>query len=129
MLKRAAVTAALLALSLGARAEPPSCADSPKRVGACFTVHGRLTGCAGSPTFRIWRIGTQRILGVEDPTGDPVGEPLLPEPLQTTMLDAGPCGTAAFGDFTVCPLEPDAPGVMRRVCVVSATKLVFRDQW
>jgi hypothetical protein len=120
---------ALLALGTGARAEPPSCTESPKRVGACFTVHGRVTSCTAVPSVRIWIVGTQRVLGVEDATGNPGGDPLLPDTLQRTMLSGAPCTKAAFGDLTVCPLTPQHPGVMQRVCVVSAKKIVVHEDW
>ena len=32
-----------------------------------------------------------------------------------------------FGDFTICPLEPDRPGFMRDVCVVAAKNLVVQN--
>src|SRR5437879_3200137 len=46
--------------------EGPSatCKSDPDPVGACFTVHGRLFFANGGPP-RIWRIGTDRILGVD----------------------------------------------------------------
>jgi hypothetical protein len=31
-----------------------------------------------------------------------------------------------LADFTVCPFTPDKPGVMRMVCVDSATKVTVR---
>jgi hypothetical protein len=32
--------------------------------GECFWVRGRLSAANGNPTFRIWPIGTHRMLGV-----------------------------------------------------------------
>jgi len=32
-----------------------------------------------------------------------------------------------YGDFEICPLEPDAPGRMRDVCVVSGKNLVVEN--
>jgi hypothetical protein len=32
-----------------------------------------------------------------------------------------------YGDFEICPLEPDRPGHMRAACVVSAEKLVVQN--
>ena len=79
------------------------------------------------PNATIWIVGTNRILGVVDVNGHPAGERLLPGPLDDAMFSATPCSKAAFGEFTVCPLAPDRPGVMRRVCVTSATKVVIKD--
>ncbi len=133
------VMAALLSLTAPARAaevaaeiggEDPAqaCTASPLLVGACFTVHGRLTACTGIPNATIWIVGTKRILGVVDATGKPGGDRLLPGRLDTAMFTATPCSKAAFGDFTVCPLTAERPGVMQRVCVAGAAKLVLRDR-
>jgi hypothetical protein len=32
-----------------------------------------------------------------------------------------------FGDFTICPIEPDVPGHMRAVCVAAAKNLVVQN--
>jgi hypothetical protein len=42
------------------------CKTDPDIIDACFNVHGRLSAWNGSPTMRIWRTGTKRILGVRD---------------------------------------------------------------
>jgi hypothetical protein len=125
-----AAIAGLLLVSWPARAsaQTPACAASPLRVGACFTVHGRLTACTSIPNARIWIIGTKRILGVEDATANPAGDQLLPGRLDTEMFSGTPCSKAAYGDFTVCPLTPSRPGVMQRVCVESAAKVVIQDR-
>jgi hypothetical protein len=93
-------------------AEP--CASNPQLVGACFVVHGRLSAYNGNPTFRIWRIGTSRILGLAGPKPGDLVEP--PEGL--TCKAAFDCDT--FADFLVCPFSKDEPGVMQRVCIESA---------
>src|SRR5882762_6400898 len=41
--------------------------DDPQVVAACFVVHGRMYNSSGGSLARIWRIGTQRILGVTGP--------------------------------------------------------------
>ena len=119
---------AFLLMPSPGRAEESGCAASLSRVGGCFTVHGRLTTCTGVPNATIWIVGTRRILGVVDAKGSPAGDHLLPEWLDATMVSATPCSKAAFGDFTVCPLSPDRPGVMREVCVTNATKVVIKDR-
>jgi hypothetical protein len=124
-----AAIAGLLLFAFPARAEEqtPACAASALRIGECFTVHGRLTACTSVPNARIWIIGTKRILGVEDANADSAGEQLLPGHLNEEMFSLPPCSKAAFGDFTVCPLTPSRPGVMQRVCVASAAKVVIQD--
>jgi hypothetical protein len=66
---------ALLVLCACALALPASaanrCRQSPKLVGACFVVHGRLFVSDGTPDLRMWKIGTHRILGIVDPVGEP----------------------------------------------------------
>jgi hypothetical protein len=104
----------------------PGCAASTRLTGPCFAVHGRLTACTGIPNARIWVIGTQRILGVVDASGNPAGVKLLPGSLDDKMFSSPPCSLAAFGDYTVCPLTVDRPGAMRSVCVARAANLVIR---
>ena len=93
-----------------------ACRSDPDVVGACFSVYGRLSLWNGAPTARIWRIGTKRILGIDD--GFPPPKSLA------SRLDFG---TQAYGDFLVCPLTPNKPGHMQRVCVESARKLRFQQ--
>lgn len=62
----------------------PSSAHPPLGVfraiapGRCFVVHGRLAIGNGTPSVRIWPVGTKRILGVNDAQNDPEGEELFP---------------------------------------------------
>src|SRR5512139_1731028 len=41
-----------------------SCHSDPKLIGPCFTARGRMNYWNGAPSVRIWRVGTNRILGV-----------------------------------------------------------------
>src|SRR5262245_66335177 len=75
-----------------------SCVREATPTEACFQVHGRLTVQNGIP-FKIWIIGTKRLLGVRNM--DDLHS-LLQEHLSET--------SRIYGDFTVCPLEPDRPG-------------------
>lgn len=102
----------LVNLCLTASAAEPPCKSNPGLSGKCFVVRGRLRAYNGNPTYRIWKIGTQRILGV---TGAHPGEaPILP--------DGVACGFDCdiYADFEVCPFTREKPGVMQRVCVESA---------
>jgi hypothetical protein len=92
------------------------CKTSPDLAGACFTVHGRLRAYNGNPTFRIWPVGTNRLLGVTGP--HPGEEPILPDDLR--------CGFDCdiYADFEVCPFTAPEAGVMQRVCVEAAEKRV-----
>ena len=118
--------AALLVASAGsiARADPATaCKDSPRVVDACFTVHGRLSAWNGAPTFRILRLGTNRILGVEGAYGDP--ENAIPPSVKALVLPDA-FRVDLIGDYLVCPFTKERPGSMRIVCIADASGLVAR---
>lgn len=97
-----------------AEAEEP-CKTDPDIIAACFSLRGRLSAWNGSPTLRIWRVGTKRILGVQD------DEP-LPADLQRHMN----WDVEAWGEFTVCPFTKERPGEMQIVCIESSKQVVFK---
>jgi hypothetical protein len=68
----------------------------------------------GGTPYHIWRIGTDRMLGVRDS--------IVPESLATSLT----WGNAAFGDFYVCPFTKELPDAMQFVCVESARNIVYR---
>jgi hypothetical protein len=82
--------------------------------GACFWVHGRLSAANGAPTFRLWPIGTKRILGVNvaHHEGAAIGD--LPSPLPV-LMSPDAFNVDVYGDFHICPMTPDQPGRMRFV--------------
>jgi hypothetical protein len=84
----------------------------------CFKHHGRLTAYSNGIAVKIWLIGTTRVVY-------PEGGLKLP-PDFDKYLDPTPPNSygTVYGDFELCPLEPDTPGAMRRVRVASAEKLV-----
>jgi hypothetical protein len=95
--------------------ERQACKSDPDIVEACFVVHGRIRAGNGTPSLRIWRQGTSRILGVNDDFP-------LPDALDGEDLLNG----EVWGDFEVCPFAKDRPGVMRMVCVESASHLTYK---
>lgn len=101
----------------GKRSRPgfQACKSDPDIIGACFTIHGRLSAYNGTPTMRIWRIGTDRMLGVHDD--------IMPERL-TLKMD---WGVQAFGDYEVCPFKKQREGEMQIVCIENAKKVFFKD--
>jgi hypothetical protein len=105
---------ALALRPLNALAEPleMSCGSAPPPVESCFQVHGRLTVQNGIP-FKIWIIGTKRIVGVSNMDNL---HPLLEKYLSES--------SRIYGDFTICPYEPDKPGHLRWVCLQAAERLV-----
>ena len=90
------------------------CRQNPAVVGDCFIIHGRLSATNGTPSMRIWRIGTKRVLGVS-----PSEDEIVPE----TVKKYFGSGTHIYGDFLVCPFTPPRPTEMQMVCVESATNL------
>jgi hypothetical protein len=117
-----AIVALLVAPALAV--EPSACAASPKLVGACFTVHGRLSLWNGAPAFRIWSIGTKRMLGVNGADNDP--DAASPIPDAVARLRATDF-TQVYGDYRVCPFSLSKPGRMQFVCIDGAANLSARE--
>jgi len=91
----------------------PRCEGNSAVGGECFVVHGRLSVWNGNPTFRIWPVGTRRMLGVRN-------EFELPSELDPYL---GYFDDVVYADFKVCPLTPPKEGVMQIVCVESAANI------
>lgn len=90
-----------------------------------FTVHGRLRCHNGTPSMRIWIVGTQRILGVSERQDEGAGKPAIPPKIRDIFDDGKGWFTKdVFADFLVEPFEPDKPGVMRPVRILDATSIV-----
>jgi len=85
------------------------CKSNPQLVGVCFSVHGRLSAYNGTPSLRIWPVGTHQLLGIlkdEDPLA-------IPESIRNSIgFDKD-----VYGDFLVCPFSQSKPGHMQFVCV------------
>ena len=97
----------------------PSCKARPDLAGQCFRVHGRVRVVNGAGMV-IWRIGTDRMLQVDDE--------VLPGNLSKALNKPGDAyGRDIFGDFEVCPLTKSRLGEMQMVCVDAASHLVIKD--
>ena len=103
-----------------------SCRARPDLVGKCFTVRGRLSVYNGTPSIRLWPIGSKRLLGVLDPEGSS-GE-LGPSTIPATIKGQLDWDKEIFGDFLVCPLTRARPGRMRTVCIESGKNLIARER-
>lgn len=119
-----AIALALLHLT-APRAQPDPrparpCRTDPRVVGECFEVRGRLHFANGNPALRMWRVGTNRYLGIKDDE-----EPMVPGNLAALLRSE--FDRTIFGDFLVCPFTADRPGWMRMVCIESARNLLVRD--
>jgi hypothetical protein len=95
---------------------------------SCYWARGRLSANMGAPAFRLWKIGTHRVLGIySGPTVDFAEDnehPAFPENVQRVFR---PMQNRIFADFEVCPLEPEKPGTMQAACIESA-KNIFVDE-
>jgi hypothetical protein len=91
-----------------------------------FWIHGRLSAWNGTPTFRIWVVGTKRILGVtQNPESANSDFPEMPQDLVDVFFAQDSVfGTNIYGDFLVEPLIPDKKGAMRPVRIIAFKKLV-----
>jgi len=104
-----------------ARQEGQSCRARADVVGKCFTVHGRLSVYNGTPSIRLWPLGSKRLLGVIDPkdVSNAPGPSILPKSIGE-KLD---WDKNVFGDFLVCPLTRSQPGKMQTICIESGKNL------
>jgi hypothetical protein len=101
-----------------------SCREHPMLSGPCFRIKGRMSLYNGTPTFRIWPIGTKRILGVSEGRFRLDGYENLPKDLKNQMS----WDNEMFGDLLVCPFTNDRPGVMRLICVESAENVSIKTR-
>lgn len=85
-----------------------------------FTVHGRLSCYNGGSTFRIWVIGSKRLLYV---TGN--STPAL-DRLNKFFTDGNVWFERdIYADFTVEPLAPDIKGHMRPIRILAIKHVVI----
>jgi len=96
-----------------------SCKQPP--VEACATKHGRFSTQNGIAQT-IWLVGTTRRLSVDNAATD-----FLPAAAMKYTEMTSPDHSYIFGDFTICPIEADAPGHIRAVCVTAAKNLVVQN--
>ena len=93
------------------------CHEQP--IEPCVTRHGRLSSQNGI-ALKIWLIGTTRMVALSNDVDD------LPQVVQKYLDMTSPDHSHIFGDFDICPVEPDRPGHVRRVCVGGGEKLVVQ---
>ena len=114
----------LLIMVIPAFAAPPECKGNPKVIGACYSVHGRLTRGADTVGLWLWPVGTKRMLGVTaGPRLDDADDPIWPQNLKFEHGDE-----AIYGDFEVCPFTPERKGEMQLVCIESTSHVVVKRQ-
>lgn len=139
----------LLSLALGAQAVPQSAAPQPQRkipcktpenASMCYWTRGRLNFANGNPSYRLWKVGTKRILGIysglDSERIDALDNehPEFPASLRRVFDDEYKRNAAlkidtpyligpVYGDFEVCALEPDRPGTMQAACIEAAKNM------
>jgi hypothetical protein len=94
-----------------------TCPNPP--VEPCAKRHGRLSSQNGI-ALKLWLIGTTRVVALENDVD------AMPSEIQRYLALTSEDHSYIFGDFVVCPLEPDSPGQMRRACVTGAENLVVQ---
>ena len=132
-MRHALLVSLLLAFGL-AQAVPQSApkrripCKTPENASECYWTHGRIRIGAGTPAYRLWKIGTKRLLGIysglstyNDPLSLDNENPEFPASVERIWTPR--VGVPLYGDFEVCPLAPEHPDAMRPVCVESAKNL------
>jgi len=118
------VCAVVVTRSSPATADDKPCSKHPQLVGSCFTVRGRLSVYNGAPALRIWRIGTQRILGVSEQRFAVTGYRNVPENIRAKIDQ----DKTLFGDYLVCPFTKSKENEMQMVCIEKVTNLVVKKR-
>lgn len=85
-----------------------------------FTVHGRLMIYNGTPSFRIWIIGTTHVLGIDQIDDN---NPIMPDTLKK-LIDFG---KKIYADFVVKPLSKYKRGEMQFVQILSARNVIVKQ--
>ena len=132
-MRYAIVLALVLSLPVGLAAPQEAAkrkipCKTPENASMCYWTRGRLHIYNGTPSYRLWKIGTTRLLGIYSGpsvwTGDPAirdnEDPELPASLQKVYRSPF---EQVFADFEVCPLEPERPGFMQAACIESAKNI------
>lgn len=103
---------------------------TPELAPMCFKIHARLSLGNGTPSVRLWGIGTHHIYGIYSNKygfahdGETLDNesPELPKAVLALIPDTG--GWTMYGDFDVCPLERHIEGHMQAACVAGALHVV-----
>ena len=105
---------------------------TPEIASMCYWTRGRFQFYNGTPSYRLWKIGTTRLLGIYSGPSVWTGDPAIrdnedPElPTNVERIYRSPFGQV-FADFEVCPLEPERPGFMQGACIESAKNIYVKS--
>jgi hypothetical protein len=98
-----------------------------ENAASCYWAHGRLSFYNGTPSYRMWKIGTNRILAIHSGPSVKRGDdhdnsnPELPVNVERAFKTPY---SQIFADYKICPLEPEETRKMQRVCIESAKNIV-----
>jgi hypothetical protein len=132
---RLAVPSAIILCALAAQAVPQNTAQrkipckTTENAASCYWTHGRLGVYNGNPSFRVWRIGTRKIVGIHSGPDAQRHDPLDGEhpefPANMRKVEPGLTeGHRIFADFEICPFAPQRPGEMQFGCIESVKNIV-----
>jgi hypothetical protein len=96
-------------------------AETKEASWPCYWVQGRMTAGNGTPSTRIWPVGTHRMLGVVNPGHPDVDAGEMPEKVLNLLTRQN--DFTVWGNFYVCPVAPVRAGWMRFVVVKGARRL------
>jgi hypothetical protein len=105
--------------------------EAPALASSCFRIHGSLNQGNGTPSTRLWHIGTHHVYGIysnqygfihDDETLDNES-PKLPANIEKHRTADGHLDYV-YADFEVCPLERHIEGHMQAACIQNATHVV-----
>jgi len=82
----------------------------------------------GAPAFRLWEIGTHRMLAIySGPSVNFAEDNEHPEFPANIRHAFRPSRNSIFADFEVCPLEPEKPNAMQAACIESAKDIFVEN--
>lgn len=107
-----------LFVSIEVNAEELVCKGNSGIVAPCYETRGRVQVTNGTPGLRMWKVGTNRMLGIV-----PSESEIIPDNLGEHIG----ISKYVFGDYIVCPFTVEKAGWMQMVCVESAKNLRIED--
>lgn len=93
------------------------CKENPAVVAACYSIRGRIAAYNGTPSLRIWPVGSTRLLGVL-----PSEHEIVPDNVRGMVSFK----QSVYANLEVCPFTPAHSRTMQFVCIESATNVKVR---
>jgi hypothetical protein len=109
---------------------------TPAVAKLCYWTRGRLSMANGNPSYRLWKIGTHRLLGIYSGPAAFNGKvkpkyaldnegPQLPPNVEDALWKSvnGAWPNVIYADFEVCPLSEEKAEKMQPACIQSAKNI------